>query len=751
MRFDYTVSVTGGPGVIVGNTTPGANLLPGYTINLQYQNNSDILQSVYYSITPKNNLICIPGKTVVSEVKIHPQPLQSIVVTKPFTCSGGAGLAALQATISIGADPYQVVWDGPVGYHKVDSLAIANLSSGKYVLKVTDNLGCNRKDSISIVPKTANPLISALQIPPGNYNISCIGSTDGTILVSVTGGITPPYNYWVVKNDVDTLYSGLFTNNFNLLDPTTYTFYNNLGAGSYTLVIKDVNLCENISRIVFRVPPPVVVDIRKATYAGSYNISCKGYNDGSAWVQTISGGRGGYTYRWYTFNGNIPGPINTNRIDNLIAGTYFLEIKDVLNCITTVSVDIIEPDGMQLAGSLLSKTPDGNFNISCNGSSDGFINMTISGGSGNYVFTWTGPAGFTASTKDITGLKAGVYTCSVRDLNGCILTPSPTFTLAEPLPLVINPPTLSISSDGAYNINCYGASTGSINITVSGGSTGNYKYNWSTTNGSGIINGQKDQPALSAGTYHLVVTDSNNCVTSKDIILTQPPVYLTHLSATNITCLSPGFNNGSIDLTVSGGVAPYSYLWSNGATTEDIAGLTQGNYKVTVTDFNGCIKKDSISIDLPPPLSYSKSLSDYNGYNISCNGMANGSIHVDPTTGSAPFIYTWTGPNGFTAPTKDITGLKAGSYQLLITDSRECKAMENIDLTEPGKLGMTVTLSASTAGGFNINCAGDSTGSIDVLPLNQVNTVDYLWSDGFLAKQGRIFLPAIISSYHRCK
>jgi gliding motility-associated-like protein len=756
IRFDYTVSVTGGPGVIVGNTSPGVDRLPGSAISLQYQNNSGIIQSVFYSITPKvDNAICLPGKNVVSEVKIHPHPLQSIIITKPFTCSGGAGLAALEATISIGADPYQVVWDGPVGYHKVDSLAIANLSSGKYVLKVTDNLGCNNKDSVSIVPKTASPLISALQIPPGNYNISCIGSTDGTILVSVTGGITPPYNYWVVKNDVDTLYTGIFTNNFNPLDPGTFNYYNNLGAGSYTLIIKDINQCENFSRIVFRVPPPVVVDIQKVTYAGNFNISCKGYNDGSAWVQSISGGRGGYTYRWYTYDGIIPGPINTNRIDNLVAGTYWLEIKDVLNCVTTFSVVITEPDGMQLAGSLLSESPDGNFNISCNGASDGSINMTVSGGSGIYVYAWTGPAGFTASSINIAGLKAGVYTCSVRDLNGCILTPSPTFTLTEPLPLVINPPTLSVSLDGAYNINCYGASTGSISITVSGGSIGNYKYNWSTINGSGIINGQKDQLALSAGTYHIVVTDSNTCVTTKDITLTQPPVYVTHLSANNITCLSPGFNNGSIDLTVSGGIAPYSYLWSNGAVTEDISGLTQGNYKVTVTDFNGCLKKDSINVDLPPPIIYTKNVINYNGYNISCNGLSNGAIHIDPTAGSAPFVYTWTGPDGFTASTKDITSLKAGSYQILIVDSRECKATETINLTEPGKLAMTVTLSASAAGGFNINCAGDSTGSIDVLPINHVNTAHYLWSDGFNGKT-RTNLPAgsygvVISDANDCQ
>ena len=136
---------------------------PAHTINFSYQNNSDIIQSVFYSITPKvDNAICVPGKVVVSEVKVHAQPLQgSIIVTKPLTCSGGAGLAALKAVISQGADPYQIVWNGPVGYHKVDSLAIANLSSGKYVIKVTDNLGCNRKDSISIVPVTARAYITA--------------------------------------------------------------------------------------------------------------------------------------------------------------------------------------------------------------------------------------------------------------------------------------------------------------------------------------------------------------------------------------------------------------------------------------------------------------------------------------------------------------------------------------------------------------------------------------------------------------
>ena len=678
VRLDFTASATGG-GAVIGNTAPEVNRNPGYTINRTYQNNSDTIQSVYYTITPYNNAICSAGNQVISEIKVHARSLQGLFVTKPLTCLGGPGLAALSAVISKGADPYQVVWDGPVGYHKVDSLNIANLSSGKYVVKVTDNRGCFRKDSVSIVPVTAHPYISAILIPPGNYNISCIGSNDGTILASVTGGITPPYNYTLIKNDVDVLYTGIFTDNINLLDPTTYKYFNGLGAGSYTLLVRDVNGCENTDRIVFRVPPPVVVGFGSSTYPGGYNISCKGYNDGSAWIQTITGGRGGYTYRWYTFNGIIPGPFTTNRIDNITAGKYYLETKDILGCVKIDSILITEPDGMQLSVSDLSHSPDGNYNISCNGGSTGSINMTITGGSGNYTFSWSGPGGFTATTKDISGLKAGIYTCIVRDINGCILTPSPTFTLTEPASLTISN-TTSISNDGGYSINCDGG-TGSIFITVTGGSTGNYTYIWTTTNGSGIVPGQKDQTTLTVGTYNVVVRDLNNCEISREITLSQPPLLTTDLSATNITCNPPGFSNGSINLTVTGGVAPYTYSWSGPggftAATEDISGLIQGDYYVTVTYNNTCSKTDVVSVLLPPPLTYTKGLSDYNGYNISCSGLANGFINITPTSGQPPLVYAWTGPGGFTSATEDITSLIAGQYHLQITDSNYCTVSES--------------------------------------------------------------------------
>ncbi len=414
--FDYSASTTG-PGFVTGNFASRTGKVPGDTISRTYRNSADTLYSVYFRITPRvDNAMCNNGPVAISRIKVHPIPLRTIINTKPLTCkTGGAGLAELQAVISKGADPYHIYWTGPVGYTNVDSFKIINLSAGRYVARVTDNLGCAFRDSILVSPVAATANITAPVIPPGNYNISCIGSTDGTILVFVTGGITPPYNYWLVRNSTDTLGSGIFTGNYNTLDPTTYKYYYGIGAGTYTLITRDINGCTDSKSLSMRVPPPMVVTFGKSLF-GSFNVPCKGYSNGSAWIENTTGGRGSYTYRWYTYNGHlIPSQVNTTRIDSLTAGKYYLETKDVLGCIKIDSVIITEPNGMALTGYQLSKSADNNFNISCYGGNNGAINMTISGGSGIYLFNWTGPNGFSETTKDISGLYAGTYTTTVQD------------------------------------------------------------------------------------------------------------------------------------------------------------------------------------------------------------------------------------------------------------------------------------------------------------------------------------------------
>jgi hypothetical protein len=254
-------------------------------------------------------------------------------------------------------------------------------------------------------------------------------------------------------------------------------------SGIYKLIIRDINGCETYRTAELKEPAPIVVTFDKSNYSGA-DISCRGYSDGSA-MATVIGGNGSYTYFWYPASGTLAVSHNSSLLDSIPAGKYYLRISDLLGCIKIDSVTLIDPPGMVLTGSEVSHSNDNNYQISCYGASDGYIKMTISGGSGIYTYLWVGPNGYSATTKDISGLKAGYYICTVTDINGCVLTPQPSFTLTQPNQLIIASVS-SPSADGSYNINCNGG-TGSVDVTVTGGNVGSYSYAWTTSNGSGII------------------------------------------------------------------------------------------------------------------------------------------------------------------------------------------------------------------------------------------------------------------------
>jgi hypothetical protein len=280
--FDYTVSVTGGAGVVIGNTTPEVNRPLNYFISFPYQNTSDTIQSVYYSVTPKvDNAICTQGNIVVSEVKLHPQTIRynypgtdgsGILITRPLTCETSSVLAALRVNISKGANPYQINWTGPNGYvNNYDSTEIKNLNQGQYTVRVTDNLGCFNESTKTIVNFTARPqIIPNIKYP--NIHVSCPGGSDGSLRVSVLSGITQPYIYWVIFNDVDTLFNGVFPNSIDK-DPGAYKDLSGLQAGFYKIVIKDVNGCEVARTTELKEPAPIIVGFQKSNYNG-FNVSC---------------------------------------------------------------------------------------------------------------------------------------------------------------------------------------------------------------------------------------------------------------------------------------------------------------------------------------------------------------------------------------------------------------------------------------------------------------------------------------------
>ncbi|MFO7756749.1 MAG: gliding motility-associated C-terminal domain-containing protein, partial [Bacteroidales bacterium] len=256
-------------------------------------------------------------------------------------------------------------------------------------------------------------------------------------------------------------------------------------------------------------------------------------------------------------------------------------------------------------------------------------------------------------------------------------------------------------------------------------------YEWTGPEGSGLDRYAEDQSAVTAGKYIVEVRDFNGCMITDSITLTEPPAMTVDLSPMDITCESPGMNNGSITSTVQGGEQPYSYSWSNGAGTENISGLTEGRYYLTVTDIYGCQVIDSADIALPPPLEFNKEVSDYNGFNISCYNENDGYIDLSMTSGEEPYVFSWSGPDGFSSTEDSIGRLSAGEYILTVEDENYCTVTDTTIITQPGQLIMGLEISESDYGGFNVNCYGDSTASIEIIPENNVGEVGYNWTDGY--------------------
>src|SRR5690606_3499144 len=200
--------------------------------------------------------------------------------------------------------------------------------------------------------------------------------------------------------------------------------------------------------------------------------------------------------------------------------------------------------------------------VSCNGGSNGTVDLTVTGGTAPYTYVWSN----TATTEDMIGLAAGTYDVTVTDVNGCTATASATVT---------EPTVLMASLSSQTNIACNGGTTGSATITVTGG-TAPYTYTWSNGATTATITN------VVAGTYNVTVTDANGCTDTASVTLTEPTALSASAIATNVSC--NGGSNGTVDLNVTGGTAPYTYVWSNTATTEDMVGLTAGTYDVTVTD-----------------------------------------------------------------------------------------------------------------------------------------------------------------------
>lgn len=330
-------------------------------------------------------------------------------------------------------------------------------------------------------------------------------------------------------------------------------------------------------------------------------------------------------------------------------------------------------------------------NISCNGLSDGAIDLNISGGTPPFSFLWSN----TSVSQNISNLSAGTYTATITDNQGC--TSSESYTLIDPS--VFNP-TINTS-----NVSCFGYNDGLIEVVNEPAST---TYQWSNaTSASSITN-------IGAGNYSVDVFNMNGCQYTENFTITEPTEIIVTSSSNDVSCF--GLNDGNIDLVITGGiqnytvdVPPYSQVLSAGATNYySQSVLSPGTYNYLVTDDNGCVVTDIITINEPFLLSVNSVLT-----NVSCNGESTGTIILNTTGGTAPYIEDFGGNNPIQ--------LANGNYTYTVTDDNGCTVTDNFTITEPDSLLFTINTT-------DVSCAGYNDGTATLSITGGTNPYNTNWN-----------------------
>ncbi len=648
----------------------------------------------------------------------QPSAIASINSQINVSCNGNTDGSA--TVVASGGTPgYTYNWSPSGG----TSATANSLSPGNYSCTITDLNGCTSTQTFLIT----QPI--SLSATSSQINILCNGGNNGSATVVANGG-TPTYTYlWSPSGG-------------NAATATA------LSAGNYTCTITDANGCSATSTFLIT-QPTTLTAISTQT-----NVNCNGGNNGSATV-VASGGVAGYSYLWSPSGGT------SATASSLSAGNYFCTVTDANGCTFSASVTITQPVVLSLLSSQV--------NVACNGGSSGSASVIVTGGTPTYTYAWL-PTGGTNATATL--LTSGNYTCAITDANGCQITQS--FIITQPSALSVLPTQVNVLCNtgnsgsasvlvsggtpsytyswapsggtgatatslavGSYtctitdanscslnqsfvitqpstlantasqtDVLCNGGNTGSATVVVSGGNPG-YSYSWSPTGGNA-----SNATSLTTGIYSCVITDANGCSLTQTFSITEPNLLTATSSQSNVSCNGNG--NGAATVITNGGTPAYSYAWApSGGNAATASSLTPGNYSCTITDANGCITTQSITITEPSVLAATSSQT-----NILCYGGNTGAAIVIATGGTASYSYSWT-PSGGNAATA--SSLTAGNYSCTITDANGCSITASVNIVQPTVISVTSTQT-------DILCNGGNNGMATVNASGGTPTYTYVWS-----------------------
>jgi len=567
-------------------------------------------------------------------------------------CPGGTAQLNAVATGNLGPVTYSWTPTGTLNNATIANPRATPAATTPYVVVATSS-GCQARDTVNVV-------ISPPTVQVAGTNVNCNGGATGTATATPAGGV-PPYTYtWS--------------------NSATSASINNLAAGQYSVTVRDSKGCTVTGS--YTVTQPTVLSVSQQTVRP---VRCNGGNDGFVSV-TANGGTPNYSYNW------SPSSANNDTIQNLTANTYALTVTDNNGCTATGSYIVNQPTALAFANAVTK-------NIRCRNGNDGFVTVSVSGGSPQYTYAWSHNANL--NSANATTLPAATYIVTVTDANGCTLTQ--TNALTQPANgISFNPFTVS-------NVTCFGGNNGSVTANPTGGLPP-YIYQWSVAGSTNQITG------LTAGTYRVTVSDDSLCTLTDSAIVSQPQQIVVSATVTDVSCF------GDTDGEIATSVIPagsYTYAWTNGANGANPTGLAPNTYAVTVTNPNNCTGTNTFVVNDKPVFT----LNAPTIVNATCFGSNTGNITANPTGGTSPYTYLWSSPAGVTSQTN--ASIAAGSYSVTATDASGCTTSGTYSVTEPTQL-----VFSQPATVVNVLCNGASTGSIAVSVAGGTPNYSYTWSNG---------------------
>jgi gliding motility-associated-like protein len=629
----------------------GASAGTGAQISQILTNNTATIQTLVYTVTP--TVGGCSGNPFTITVDVYPKPNVQFDTANQVLCNTSTStLVQLSSTLP-GAITIDWTANIPTGISGAIAsgtntipvqtlinttntpLTITYSAVATFTSNGSSCSGIVANYSITVHPSfTANGVVS-------NYNgyaISVFGGNYGTIDLTVEGG------------------SGIYT--FNWIGPGGFTAttedLTGLTAGSYTVTVTDGYCTPIVVTFVLTQPPELRAQQDPAL---TNNLICFGDSDGAVGIQITQESVSPYIYQLYNSSNTVVQSIqnSTNlnpQFTGLRAGTYSVVVTDANGGRKIVAgLVVTEPSDIVITPTITE--------ITCYGANNASIRLNVTGGTGPYQANWSNLAtGFFQNN-----LAAGNYTITITDANGC--TKPITIAIAEAPIFTINPV--------VTNISCFGTNNGSINLNLIGG-IAPVTVTWNDGSSSGTVRNN-----LGPGTYTVAISDGTPCYINRTFIIVEPqPLALSATVQNALDCFNA--SSGALNLVVAGGTPPYTYAWSNGATTEDLTAITNGSYAVVVTDSNGCTKTASYTVTRPIPLLVVLNQTRQ----INCSlGIVSNSFEATVSGGMSPFQISWSTGTVSGINNQFMTTNQNGLITVTITDANGCTTSESVTITNP--------------------------------------------------------------------